>query len=154
MEQITKSLFDLIDTVNNNNTFCTDVHISALRDKINTLEDLLPTIIAGIEEAERKQPLPTKDTKLLWHLQRRLHYLQRQFQGGSQRQQDLKDQPAVGAPRRPYRKRCTPYLSGGGNLSRPCLVNPRGSIWRLTDTHQQSGIQGKWQNPRHRNRIR
>ena len=31
----------------------------------------------------------------------------------------------------------------GGNLSKPCLVSPRASIWRLNNTHQQGNIRGK-----------
>ena len=57
MEQNTKSISNLIATVNNNNISCTDVDISPLRDKIYTLQDLLPTIIASIEEADREQGL-------------------------------------------------------------------------------------------------
>ena len=57
MEQITKSLSDLIATVINNSISRTDVDIRALGDKIYTLQDLLPTIIASIEEADREQGL-------------------------------------------------------------------------------------------------
>ena len=72
MKQITKDLSNLIAMVNNNNIPCTDVDIN----KINTLQDLLPTVIASIEEADRgqglfsdqptNQPLTPKDAKLLW----------------------------------------------------------------------------------------
>ena len=55
--QITKDLSDLIATVNNNNIHCSDVDISALGNEINTLQDLLQTIITSIEEADGEQGL-------------------------------------------------------------------------------------------------
>ena len=45
MEQITKDLSNLVATVNNNNIPRTDINMSALGNKINTLQDLLPTVI-------------------------------------------------------------------------------------------------------------
>ena len=55
MKQITKDLSNLIAMVNNNNIPCTDVDIN----KINTLQDLLPTVIASVEEADREQTTST-----------------------------------------------------------------------------------------------
>ena len=85
MEQITKDFSDLTAMFNNNDIACTDIDMSTLGDKVNTLQDLIPIRITSIEEANREQglfsdqPLPTADTKLLWHLQLGLHHLQRQF---------------------------------------------------------------------------
>ena len=57
MEQITKDLSDLITTVYSNSIPYTDVDIKSLEDKVKLLQDLLPTVIASIEEADREQGL-------------------------------------------------------------------------------------------------
>ena len=57
MEQITKDLSNLVTMVNINNIPCTNIDIRALWNKINTLQDVLPTVIASIEEADRDQGL-------------------------------------------------------------------------------------------------
>ena len=57
MEQITKDLSDLTAMINNNDIACTDIDMSALGDKVNTLQDLIPIRIASIEEADREQGL-------------------------------------------------------------------------------------------------
>ena len=57
MDQIARELLALITTITSNNIPCTDVDISTLEDKVNTLQDLLPEIIKTIEEADREQCL-------------------------------------------------------------------------------------------------
>ena len=57
MEQITKDLSDLITTIYSNSIPFTEVNIIALENKVNILQDLLPTVIASIEEADREQGL-------------------------------------------------------------------------------------------------
>ena len=57
IKQIAKDLSDLTALTNTNNIACTDIHLSTLGGKIDTLQDLIPTTIASIEEADRKQGL-------------------------------------------------------------------------------------------------
>ena len=57
MEQFRKGLSNLTTAIRSNNILCTDVDISTLEDKVNTLQDLLPEIIKTIEEADREQCL-------------------------------------------------------------------------------------------------
>ena len=57
MDQITRELSVLITTITSNNIPRTDVDISTLENKVNTLQDLLPEVIKSIEEADREQCL-------------------------------------------------------------------------------------------------
>ena len=57
MDQITRELSVLITTITSNNIPRTDVDISTLENKVNTLRHLLPAVIASIEEADREQCL-------------------------------------------------------------------------------------------------
>ena len=57
MKQIAKDLSDLTAQINTNDIACTDIDMSTLGDKINTLQDLIPAKISSIEEADRKQGL-------------------------------------------------------------------------------------------------
>ena len=57
MKQIAKDLSDLTALTNNNDIAFTDIDLSTLGGKIDALQDLIPTKIASIEEADRKQGL-------------------------------------------------------------------------------------------------
>ena len=57
MKQITNNFSDLTALINTNDIACADIDMSTLGDKVNTLQDLIPTRIASIEEADRKQGL-------------------------------------------------------------------------------------------------
>ena len=55
MKPICKDLSDLTVLINTNDIACTDIDMSKLGDKVNTLQYLIQTRIASIEEAERKK---------------------------------------------------------------------------------------------------
>ena len=78
MEQITKDCSDLTAIVNKNDIPCTDVDMNKMRDKVNSLQDLMPIRIASIERADKEQDLfseqpPTnEDNTLLWDPQQEI----------------------------------------------------------------------------------
>ena len=55
MKQICKDLSDLTVLINTNDIACTDIDMSTLGDKVNTVQYLIQTRFASIEEAERKK---------------------------------------------------------------------------------------------------
>ena len=62
MELITKALSLLITTVNSNNIPHTDVDVSTLESKVNTLRHLLPAVVTNKQEADHPtQPLNLED---------------------------------------------------------------------------------------------
>ena len=57
MKQIAKDFTDLTALTNTHDLACPDFDLGTLESKINTLQEIIPTKIASIEEADRKQGL-------------------------------------------------------------------------------------------------
>ena len=57
MKQIAKDFTDLTALTNTHNLAYPDLDLDTVERRLNTLQDLIPTKIASIEEADRKQGL-------------------------------------------------------------------------------------------------